>query len=78
MFFNQFPVGLLKICNLNLMHLGKTVLTAIFSAILHFLKQGNESQKLLIFAWKHKILKLESPPVMLVSFQAGVCSLRWK
>ena len=35
-FFNQIPIELLKICNSNVVHLGKKFLSAIFSAILYY------------------------------------------
>ena len=35
MFFNQIPIELLKIYNLNAMHLSKKFLAAIFSTILY-------------------------------------------
>ena len=34
-FFIQIPIESLKVCNSNSMHLGKKILTAIFSAILN-------------------------------------------
>ena len=34
MFFNRIPIESVKICNSNVMHLGKKFIAAIFSAIL--------------------------------------------
>ena len=53
-FFNRIPIGSLKICNSNAMHLGKKFLAAIFSAILHcccfMIRIWEQEERIIVFS----------------------------